>query len=369
MTVRRWLIPRRNDAILAGVMLVVSQVEVLVYGVAGGSWMAALTLGMAAAAMLYRGRYPVLSVALVALGLTLCAQYAGQPVSVTSGVTFVAAMFGVGQMLQRRVSLVVLVVALVLSAFAVQPWTLNNYLGISLASIGVPWLLGTLWLRRTTAREEERRRRDAADQAVTAERTRLAQDLHDVVSHNVGMIAVQAGAADVTLAKDPDATRASLHAIETGARDTLLELRRLLGLLREEDPDPRAARTTISELPTLFAPLGQAGVEVSLEATGAPTVLTREVEMTTFRIVQEALTNVVKHAGPCRVTVSLRYTPAALLVEVADDGQTPLAADPGGGFGLSGIRERVTALGGTVTAGPRVGGGFVVDAQLPLVAR
>jgi signal transduction histidine kinase len=349
-------------------MLVVSLVEVWIYGGAGGSWTAATTLGLAAAAMLYRGRYPVLSVTLVALGLSLCAQYAGEPFSVTSVVTFVAAMFSVGEMAQRRRSLVVLVVALLLSAFAVQPWTLNNYLGISLSSVGVPWLLGALWLRHTAGREEDRRRREAAEKAVMAERTRLAQDLHDVVSHNVGMIAVQAGAADVTLAKDPDATRASLRAIETGARDTLLELRRLLGLIRDDDPDPRASRTTISDLPTLFAPLGQAGVEVSLEATGAPTALTRDVEMTTFRIVQEALTNVVKHAGPCRVTVSLRYTPAALIVEVADDGQAPSAPEPGGGFGLSGIRERVAALGGTVTAGPRVGGGFVVDAQLPLAA-
>jgi signal transduction histidine kinase len=366
MGLRRWLLPRRDDAIFAGVMVTVSQVEVWVYGVAGGSWQAAVTLGLSAAAMLYRQRYPVPAIAVVALGLTLCAQFAGEPVSVTSVLTFLAGMFSVGAMPQRRTSMVTLVVAMVLSAFAVEPWTLNNYLGITLSSIGVPWLFGALWLRRSVARGEQQRRRTAAEQAVAAERVRLAQDLHDVVSHNVGMIAVQAGAADVTLVKDPEATRKSLHAIETGARDTLLELRRLLGLLRDDDPDPRATRATISDLPTLFTPLGQAGVEVSLESDGPPDDLPEEVELTTFRIVQEALTNVVKHAGPCRVTVHLRYTKGALQVEVADDGRAAIDLQPSGGYGLNGIRERVAALGGTVTAGPRTGGGFVVDALLPL---
>jgi signal transduction histidine kinase len=368
MTAFSRLATGRNDVVFAGVMVAVSQVEVWVYGAGGGSWRAAVTLGLAAAAMLYQRRYPVVSLAVVALGLTLCAQFAGEPVSVTSVVTFVAVMFSVGAMPQRRTSLVVLVVSLVLSAFAVDPWTLNNYLGISLSSIGVPWLLGVLWLRRSVAGDEEQRRQAAAEQAVTAERVRLAQDLHDVVSHNVGMIAVQAGAADVTLDKDPHATRESLQAIENGARETLLELRRLLGLLRDDDPDPRASRATISDLPTLFAPLGQAGVEVSLEASGAPAALSRDVELTTFRIVQEALTNVVKHAGPCRVTISLRYSPQELVVQVADDGHAPTPPESDGGYGLSGIRERVTALGGSVTAGPRSEGGFVVDAVLPLAA-
>jgi signal transduction histidine kinase len=339
MTVSGWLTPRRDDAVLCAVMLAVSQVEVWVYDVAGGSWAAAGTLGLAAAALLYRQRYPVMTLVLVATGLTLCAQLAGQPFSVTSVVTFVTAMFSVGAMTRRRTSLVVLVVALVLSVFTVQPLTLNNYLGISLSSIGVPWLLGALWLRRSSAREEEQRQQDAAERA---------------------------GAADITLGKDPTATRESLHAIETGARNTLLELRRLLGLLREEDPDPGTSRAAISDLPMLFVPLEQAGVAVTLDSTGLPDELSRDLEMTAFRVVQEALTNVVKHAGPCRVTVSLRCTTDTLCIQVADDGRAPAAADSRGGYGLSGIRERVAALGGSVNAGPHSGGGFVVEAQLPL---
>lgn len=368
MDLARTLSRHRNDAILAGVLVGVSQVEVWAYGVAGGSWRAAITLGLAAAAMLIRGLAPVACAVLVAVGLTLCAQYAGQPFSLTSVVTFTTAMFSVGAMPQRRTSLAVLVVGLALSAFAVDPLTLNNYLGISLSSIGVPWLLGALWVRRRATRDEEQLRQRFAADAVAEERLRLAQDLHDVVSHNVGMIAVQAGAADVTLSEDPHATRESLHAIEAGARSTLLELRRLLGLLRDDDPDPRTTRAAISELPALFAPLGRAGVDVSLEASGDPIALTSEIEMTTFRIVQEALTNVVKHAGPCRVTVSLRYAADSISIEVADDGRTTSAVDGSAGYGLNGIRERAAALGGVVTAGPRAGGGFVVDALLPLAA-
>lgn len=361
------LVPRRNDVLLAVGLVAVSQLEVWGYGAAGGTRAAALTLGLAAAALMMRGRHPVVTAAIVALGLTLCGRYAGEPFSATSVLTFTIAFFSVGAMPQRRASLCALLVALALSVFAVKPLTINNYLAVSLSSIVVPWLLGLLWLRYRTSREEEHRRREATEQAVAAERLRLAQDLHDAVSHNVGMIAVQAGAADVLLDKDPARSRESLQAIEEGARQTLVELRRLLGLLREDDPDP-LTRTTLAELPQLIEPIGEAGVKVTFQASGDPVPLSREVEVTAYRLIQEALTNVVAHAGPCQVQVTLSYTPDSLGVEVVDDG-TPRTGSSRGGYGLSGIRERVTALGGTVTAGPRAGGGFTVTALLPQVAR
>lgn len=368
MAVPAWLVPKRSDVCLAAAVLAVSQVEVWGYDVAGGSLAAAWTLGMAAAALVLRGRHPIVTAVIVSVALTLCAGVAGEPFSATSVLTFTIAFFSIGAMPQRRRSFVALAVALVLSVFTVHPLTINDYLAMSLSSVGVPWLLGLLWLRRTTVRDEEQQRRRAAEQAVAAERLRLAQDLHDVVSHNVGMIAVQAGAADVLLEKDLAGTRASLQAIENGARETLLELRGLLGLLREDDPDPLTRRTTLAELPSLTEPLGRAGVEVSLHASGQPVPLTREVEMAAYRLVQEALTNVVAHAGRCRVEVTLRYSPDLLGVDVVDDGVSQEASSRGG-YGLSGIRERVTALGGTVTAGPRAGGGFAVSASLPLVLR
>jgi signal transduction histidine kinase len=368
MASRAALLPRRNDVVLAGVLVGISQLEVWGYGAAGGSLAAALSLGLCGAAMLLRSRLPVVTVVLVAAGLTLCAKFAGEPFSATSVLTFTIAMFSVGAMPRRSLSVATLLVALAISPFAIDDLTLNNYLGVSLASIGTPWLLGLLWLRHRQARDEERRRQEAAAEAVAAERLRLAQELHDVVSHNVGMIAVQAGAADVLLDKDPDASRTALRAIEDGARGTLLELRRMLGLLRSDDPDPRATRTSLAGLPSLFEPLERAGVQVNLSASGEPVPLRPEVEIAAYRVVQESLTNVVAHAGPCRVQVTVRYRPEELDVEVSDDG----AGQPGtgrGGYGLTGIRERVAALGGSVNAGPRTDGGFTVRALLPLGAR
>jgi signal transduction histidine kinase len=361
------LVPRRDDVLLAAALVAISQVEVWGYGAAGGGLPGALTLGLAAAAMLVRSRQPVIALVLVTLGLTLCARFAGEPVSATSFLTFVIAMFSVGAMPRRWLSVATLLVAVVLSAFAIDDLTLNNFLGITLSSIVTPWLLGLLWLRHRATRDEHRRREEAAREAVAAERLRLAQELHDVVSHNVGMIAVQAGAADVLLDKDPAASRTSLHSIEEGARATLLELRRLLGLLRDDDPEPRAPAASLGRLSELVEPLTRAGVQVDVRADGDPLPLRADVEIVAYRVVQESLTNVVAHAGPCRVTVTLRYEPDALAVEVSDDG-TARPDSRRGGYGLTGLRERVEGLGGTVTAGPRAEGGFRVHALLPLAA-
>jgi signal transduction histidine kinase len=368
MAVAAIVAPRRNDVLFAAAMVAVSQLEVWGYGAAGGSAAAALTLGLAAAALVLRGRYPIVTTCLIAVALTLCAYFAGEPFSATSVVTFLVGFFSIGAMPARRRSLAALVIALFLTVFAVHPLTLNDYLAIALSSIALPWLLGALWLRRRGGRREDQRRREAAERAVAAERLRLAQELHDVVSHNVGMIAVQAGAADVLLDKDPARSRESLHAIEAGARSTLLELRRLLGLLRDDDPEPLTRHPTLAALPQLIGPVGRAGITVVLETAGEPVSISPEVEVTAYRIVQEALTNVVAHAGACSVTVALRYSGDGLDVEIADDG----AARPGtsrGGYGLAGISERVAAVGGTVTAGPGRDGGFIVRALLPVATQ
>lgn len=360
--------PRRNDVLLAAALLAVSQVEVWGYGAAGGSMAGALSLGLAALALVHRGSHPLLSTAVVTLGLVLCNRYAGEPFSATSVLTFTVGFFSIGGMRRRGLSVAALLAGFVLSVPAVHPLTFNTYLAVTLSSIGVPWLLGLLWLRHRSAQREQLARREAAAAAVAAERLRLAQDLHDVVSHNVGMIAVQAGAADVLLEKDPLGSREALHAIEDGARKTLLELRRLLGLLRHDDPDPRTRPTTLAELPRLVEPVGRTGVEVALETRGTPVPLSRDVEVTAYRIVQEALTNVVAHAGPCRAVVTLNYLPDDLEVEITDNG-VPHEGSTGSGYGLTGVRERVASLGGTVTAGARPGGGFTVRAQLPRATR
>lgn len=358
-------VPLRRDALLAGVLLVVSQVEVWWYGAGGGGAFAAASLGLAAVAMLWRSRHPGVTALLVAAALFLCAQLAGEPFSATSAVTFLIAFFGVGAMPNRRLAIAALVVAIAVSPLTVDPLTLNTWLAVALSSLGIPWLLGTLWRNHRTRTDEVAQRALAAEAAVVAERRRLARELHDVVSHNVGMIAVQAGAADVLLEEDPERSRESLHAIEDGARATLLELRRLLGLLHEDDPDPLRRTSSIADLDQMVQPLGAAGVSVALQTEGDPCELERQVEVTAYRVVQEALTNVVAHAAPCHVLVALRYLTGSLAVEVSDDGTAGIGTSRGG-YGLTGLRERVRAVGGVFEAGPRSEGGFRVRAVLPV---
>jgi len=216
----------------------------------------------------------------------------------------------------------------------------------------------------------ERDREAAAVQAVEDERARIARELHDVVAHSVSVMVVQAGAARRVLERNPDQTAESLSVIEATARDALDELRRLLGVLRAEHapaavvPQPRADDVT-----TLVEQWRDAGLDVHLEVEGPRLDLAPGVSLTVYRLVQEALTNVMKHAGPARAEVRIRHVPAEVMIEVTDDGRGPLCDPdlPSAGQGLIGMRERVELFGGQLEVGPRPGGGFRVRAHLPLV--
>ncbi|GAA0798206.1 hypothetical protein Sya03_47940 [Spirilliplanes yamanashiensis] len=201
--------------------------------------------------------------------------------------------------------------------------------------------------------------------AVTEERVRLARELHDLVAHSVTVMVVQAGAVrrrlDAGLPVDPEL----LRGIEEAGRDAVGELRRTLGLLRGEGaPDAPAGLDRLDEL---VAQVREAGLAVTVRRTGEPVPLLPAVDVSAYRIVQEALTNVLKHAGPASVTVGIGYGPRGLELTVEDDGR-PAAAPHGGGQGLIGMRERVGMFGGELSAGPRDGGGFAVRARLPVAA-
>jgi signal transduction histidine kinase len=367
MAPTRWL-PSRRDLVIALAVLMLSQTEVWWYGAGGGGAVAAVTLGTSALALAWRNRAPVFVVVAVWTMDALCASYAGEPFSATSVLTALLSFFAVGAMSGRAVSTTTLAAFMVLTAAATDPLTVNNYLSIALSSVAVPWLLGLLWLRHRTRLGEARRQQEAAADAVAQERLRLARELHDVVSHNVGMIAVQAGAAEVLMDADPQRSRESLRAIESGAKATLLELRQLLGVLRESEPDPTSARSSLGDLQQVVAPLVAAGVTVVLHNEGTPRPLPREVDVTAYRVVQESLTNVVAHAGPCSVSVSLAYRPDELVVEICDDGAGRTGTSRGG-YGLVGLRERVAVLGGRFEAGPRDLRGFRVQAVIPVTSR
>jgi signal transduction histidine kinase len=224
--------------------------------------------------------------------------------------------------------------------------------------------------RRAAALEEravrfEREREERERVAVGEERRRIARDLHDVVAHGVGVMTVQAGAARLLLEDDPARAREPLLAVEQAGRQALGELRRLLGILRQDEREPALRpQPGLADLEELLAQAGRAGLPVELVIEGAPAPVPAGVDLAAYRIVQEALTNTRKHAGPARASVAVRYGPDALELEISDDGRA--GVNGGGGHGLIGMRERVALYGGQLDAGPRPEGGFSIRAHLPL---
>jgi signal transduction histidine kinase len=208
-----------------------------------------------------------------------------------------------------------------------------------------------------------------AKQAVAEERTRIARELHDVVAHNVSVMVVQAGAERRSLGDDRPATREALEAIEQTGRQALTEMRRLLGMLRKDDDElALAPQPSMKHLELLVSQVREAGMPVELEVEGEPEPLPAGVDLSAYRIVQEALTNALKHAGPARALVRVRYRSDELELEILDDGPGPAAdaTNGAGGHGLVGMRERVSMFGGDLAAGERSGGGYSVHARLPL---
>jgi signal transduction histidine kinase len=213
------------------------------------------------------------------------------------------------------------------------------------------------------AREEETRRR------VDAERMRIARELHDVVAHSMAMINVQAAAASMQLAADPAAAAEAIQAIRRASKSGLRELRTILEVLRQADggspPVP-----DLGAIAALVEATSAAGTPATLESAGPLASVPPPVTLAAYRIVQESLTNVVRHAGRVAAIVGLRQDDGYLYVDVVNDaGTTPAALSDGAGTGLAGMRERAAALGGTLDAGPRPGGGFAVRARLPLASR
>jgi signal transduction histidine kinase len=255
---------------------------------------------------------------------------------------------------------------------------LVGFMGILAAA----WLLGHFAhnYRAYAARLEERTaeleqaREELARRAVTEERLRLARELHDVVAHAMSVIAVQSGVDTHVANTQPKEARRSLAAIEATSRAALEELRRLLGVLRQED-EPQgdlAPVPGLADLDSLLAEVSKAGLAVKLQVNGTRPPVPAGVDLSAYRIVQEALTNVVKHAGPARAQVVVSYRDHEVTVEVTDDGRGAVTSvsdgRAGSGHGLIGMRERVQAFGGDLQTGPRPDGGFRVAARLPLAA-
>jgi signal transduction histidine kinase len=206
------------------------------------------------------------------------------------------------------------------------------------------------------------RRVEETQRAATQERLDIARELHDIVAHHVSVIAVQAEAAQSVLATRPERAGQAMADVAETARTALTELRRLLGVLRSEAT--RAPQPGLNAIDELVDTVRRAGMDVTMSRSGTPRTVDAAAGLTAYRVVQEALTNVLKHAGPCRTDVAVSFGDDALVVTVTDDGRGP--GSPNGGHGLVGMRERVTVLGGTLDAGASPRGGFSVRASLPL---
>jgi len=278
--------------------------------------------------------------------------------------------------------------------YALTVWTTRRWFVIGVASVaaadlapltatspgnrsssflfGVITIIVMLLIRRVLGDRERRlelaeRERDvAAREAVVAERARIARELHDAIAHNVSMMVVQAGAERRVLDEEQSSTREVLATVESIGRGALTEMRRLVGMLRSDENDPLTPQPGLGDLPQLVTQVREAGLPVELSIEGDRRELPVGLELSAFRIVQEALTNALKHAGDARATVRVRYGPDSLELEIVDDGAGADARADGGGHGLVGMRERVALYGGRFEANRRAAGGFTVRALLPI---
>jgi signal transduction histidine kinase len=277
----------------------------------------------------------------------------------------IAGLFAIGSLAAARpprVSLVGLAALLGLTAMNFFTTTVEDTV-FTMGLAGGSWALGE------AARNRRQAIREGARRAAGEEQARIARELHDVIAHSVSVIVVQASAADDVFDSRPDQARAALRSIEQAGRDALRELRTLLAGESPGDPDPTHPQPGLARLDELAEPLRLAGLDVVVRRDGEAAKLPAGVDLSAYRIVQEALTNTLRHARATRAEVTVRYGDRALELEVRDDGRGSPGADlNGAGQGIVGMRERAALLGGTLEAGPLPAGGYRVHAHLPLEA-
>ena len=311
----------------------------------------------ASGAVAFSGRRPVATLAFLT-GVSSFLVVAGQP-----GLTpaLVWAFWSAGARLPRDAGLRVAgaALAVIAAAEAIHRGGLSGSLA-TIVGLAAAWLVGDSVRTRRERTDEDRRR------AVADERARIARELHDMVTHNVSVMVVQAAAGNEVFDEHPDQARAALQAVEETGRRALGELRRLLDVVAGDDDAGYDPQPGLRRLDDLVASVRAAGLGVDLTVEGTPQQLSPALELSAFRIVQEALTNVLKHARASRASVCVRYGRDALELEVADDGVGAVTTD--GGRGLVGMRERAALFGGEIAAGSRPGGGFAVHARMPLEA-
>jgi signal transduction histidine kinase len=352
---------RRADVLLALLLTAVGLAEARL-GLTGARepWYIVATVPLVCGPVACRHRY-ALPALLVVLATQSVQSLAGSELAggLAEGVALVVVLYSVGSTLTLRTGLIGLVTALAASA-AVVTMTGGAHAG---NYVYVTTVVLAAWSAGQGVRLAHERSALLAEHRAVQERGRIARELHDVVSHHVSGIVVQAGAERRGL--DPGSPVArTLEDIETAGRQTLTELRRLLGVLRVDDTAPLRPQPGLADLPELVESARAAGVRATLELRGDRVPLDDGIELAAYRVVQESLTNVAKHASSGTARVVVHWSGAGLEVEVTDDGGAPAGQVPGTGYGLVAMAERLRAHGGVVEAGPTASG-FRVHAVLP----
>jgi signal transduction histidine kinase len=373
--VRARLSPQRVDEVLAALLLAGGQVQVWLGGDASLAPRAGAAVVVAAVtgSLALRRRFPA-AVGIGVQALLVLAQLLSLPLNPTgppaTAVPWFCALYALAVWTtgrRFRAGLVFFAVSDLL------PGLVHLHVSSNIATFTLVAVISMLLARRVVGdrdrrlRLAERERELTAREAVVEERARIARELHDAIAHNVSMMVVQAGAERRIVDPEATSTRETLQTIEQIGRGALTEMRRLVGMLRSGAPDPLAPQPGLRDLATLAGQVREAGLPVELRVEGDPRELPVGIELSAYRIVQEALTNALKHAGDARAEVRLRYAADAFEVEVVDDGGGDGTGHVGG-HGLAGMRERVAVFGGEFAAGRRDGGGFEVRARLPLGA-
>ena len=365
--------PFATDAALALVLGVLVLLDVLTSSgyLTGSEWVYVPVALLMTLPLAWRRRRP-LAVVLVVMGAFAAQSLILDPTPTPDVelVPAVIAVYSVGADADRWLS----VAGLSISLAAGLIWLgIGDFL-LPTVLFGGAWFAGRLVQKRQLyaqafaerARVLELERDANARVAAAEERVRIAREMHDAVGHSVSVMVVQAGAERLALGDERPATREALLAIERTGREALAEMSRLLDILRKDGEGlSLAPRPSLAQIDALVQTVRDAGVPVTLSVEGKPTELPPGVDVSAYRIVQEALTNVVKHAGPATATVVVRYGRRAVDVEVTDDGRGSVNGSTNG-HGLVGMRERIELHGGTLEAGGRSTGGFAVKARLPL---